>query len=88
MAVLPVMITLGVSNFVGCRKIFKTFTITVLNKLSNCYNMNVTQICGVFQLVVKWEMVAYGTTKDQLELTEQAHLLLGQTKFKPRALTL
>lgn len=24
----PVMITLGASNFVGCRKIFKTFNIT------------------------------------------------------------
>ncbi|XP_046662074.1 myb-related protein B-like isoform X3 [Homalodisca vitripennis] len=40
------------------------------------------------KLVVKWEMVAYGKTRDQLELTEQAHQILGQTKFKPRSLTL
>uniref|UniRef100_A0A1B6LR02 C-myb C-terminal domain-containing protein n=2 Tax=Graphocephala atropunctata TaxID=36148 RepID=A0A1B6LR02_9HEMI len=40
------------------------------------------------KLVVKWEMVAYGKTRDQLDLTEQAHEILGQTKFKPRSLAL
>ena len=42
-----------------------------------------------FQLDVRWEMVAYGKTQDQLELTEQAHNLLSMTNtLKPRSLNL
>lgn len=41
------------------------------------------------KLDVRWEMVAYGKTQDQLELTEQAHNLLSMTNtLKPRSLNL
>ncbi|XP_054278689.1 myb-related protein B-like [Macrosteles quadrilineatus] len=42
----------------------------------------------ISKLAVKWEMVAYGKTRDQLDLTEQAHQILAQTRFKPRSLSL
>lgn len=37
---------------------------------------------------VKWEMVAYGKTQDQLDLTKQAHMYLDQYMLQPRALDL
>ncbi|XP_076347016.1 transcriptional activator Myb-like isoform X2 [Tachypleus tridentatus] len=38
------------------------------------------------KLDMRWEMVACGKTKDQIELTEQAHRLMGN--LRPRALNL
>ncbi|GLH11427.1 Myb protein [Gryllus bimaculatus] len=37
---------------------------------------------------VKWEMVAYGKTQDQLDLTKQAHMYLDQYTLQPGALDL
>lgn len=37
------------------------------------------------KLDVRWEMVACGKTEDQLELTEQAHLLLNLSALKSRS---
>ncbi|PSN37597.1 Myb protein [Blattella germanica] len=47
-----------------------------------------TQERRLSKLDVRWEMVACGKTKDQLELTEQAHRLLSMTNVKPRSLNL
>nr|CAD7257067.1 unnamed protein product [Timema shepardi] len=38
------------------------------------------------KLDVRWEMVACGKTKDQIELTQQAHLYLSSNTLKPRSL--
>nr|CAD7403558.1 unnamed protein product [Timema poppensis] len=40
------------------------------------------------KLDVRWEMVACGKTKDQIELTQQAHLYLSSNTLKPRSLNL
>ncbi|XP_068082583.1 myb-related protein A isoform X2 [Anabrus simplex] len=37
---------------------------------------------------VRWEMVAYGRTQDQLDLTKQAHMYLDQHGVHPRSLDL
>ncbi|EEB18542.1 hypothetical protein Phum_PHUM518540 [Pediculus humanus corporis] len=37
------------------------------------------------KLDVRWEMVACGKTEDQLELTEQARVLLNLSALKPRS---
>lgn len=48
----------------------------------------VTNIRGLPKLDVRWEMVACGRTRDQLELTEQAHRYLNQSALQPRSLNL
>ncbi|XP_063238961.1 myb-related protein B isoform X2 [Bacillus rossius redtenbacheri] len=40
------------------------------------------------KLDVRWEMVACGQTRDQLELTEQAHCYLNNTALRQRSLNL